>query len=65
LRYDFDPAAPAGQRLSHFRLANGTTVKDETRLTVAMIDYFFAKSETLRPRAVGQVDELQGKCIQN
>ena len=45
LRYDFDPAAPAGQRLSHFRLANGTTVKDETRLTVAMIDYFFAKSD--------------------
>lgn len=45
MKYTFDPMAEKGHRLKSFTYPNGTAVKEETQLTVAMIDYFYVKSD--------------------
>ena len=45
LRYTFDPKASKGHRVTRLRYANGTALRDDKELTVAMIDYFYAKSD--------------------
>jgi len=45
MRYSFDPAAPAGERVKTFTFSNGTAIEDGQTLTVAITDYMLANSE--------------------
>ena len=48
LQYTFDPKASKGHRVTRLRYANGTALREDKELTVAMIDYFYAKSDPRR-----------------
>jgi len=45
MRYSYDPAAPAGERVKTFTFSNGTAIEDDQTLTVAITDYMLANSD--------------------
>eukprot|EP00435_Cladocopium_sp_Y103_P008141 s1861_g2.t1 len=45
LQYTFDPKASKGHRVTTLRYANGTALREDKELSVAMIDYYYLKSD--------------------